>query len=309
MNPWVDRTCLGLLVLAVAGCKSPGAQAPPGATPELPTSSSGSLESGPGFAPVPEPDSTPIASVEAAPEKGPHGPPVPPNEHDPTWCHTVTCDPATELCCMSYDRGLCVPKPTRSDQHSLALACASVDQGLLPLACRSSLDCGRGACCSNVWGDSGFNECVPAHRLTHETCHYGEVCVPGAPCRLPGTTCRDGVCRAARPKAKIACGDLACTGDTPWCCEGESSRTCRSHCALDEVGTECMGKSDCPAGEFCVRSPVPDQPSHTCRRFTDINTPVACRTGSDCPSWIGRFCANRVVACVQEEGRKTCGCR
>lgn len=117
--------------------------------------------------------------------------------------------------------------------------------------CDDSADCAAGLTCRDAYlhPESSKWSCGRSGK------GKDELCVPEAPCRTPGTECRDGKCRIPPTKVGVSCEAQSCAGVKPICCvvEGRASCTTATACR-SAVGKSyvCTKPSQCAPGQWCA---------------------------------------------------------
>jgi hypothetical protein len=153
--------------------------------------------------------------------------------------------------------------------------------------CDESIDCkSKQVCCEEfLFSGASVNLCAPELASGETPCEFGEPCVEGSPCRVPGTECRDGYC--VKPVKQPRCDGGPCA-DGESCC-GEPLR-CKpdAECAPRQPRIACSRPSDCVKGHHCVHA---SNSGSYCTGHVDVVTPnwleergltVLCERDTDC---------------------------
>ena len=281
------KSRLGLGALVLAACTRPQAPSPAPASPVA-------------EAPVPAPVATesatpPAPTVDAPPDAA--SPPV--SDPGSFTCGKLRCVSGTETCCEASTDTVCLPSSPDGPYGAIGFlsaqwqACdkAPFEHGysLSGISrCDESIDCAASRICCEEFLFSGatVNLCAPAQASGRSPCEFGERCVDGSTCRVPGTVCRDGYC--IKPVAEARC-------DAETCAEGESCcgepLGCKPHAACDprQPRIACTKPDDCVAGHRCLYS---ESSGSACTGHVDLVTPnwledrglaIVCTRDADCP--------------------------
>jgi hypothetical protein len=241
-------------------------------------------------------------------------------------CGRQTCASGTQTCCEGNMGAEC--RPTEKDGphgkigffkaqfEACSTALGARSDSLAGISrCDESVDCGKtDICCEQfLFSGGSVNLCESLPKNGKTPCEYGEVCVEGSPCRLPGTWCRRGSC--VKELASLTCDGLKCKSGQSCC---GKPFTCKpdAECADREPRITCTRPGDCLSGQHCI---VQSGPSAGCGNWVDFVTPgwfetsgvsLACEKDSDCAA---AKCAGpppKKMRCKQSDldWIKTCAC-
>ena len=299
-RPRSSRACTLPWLFAVAGAVvTPSCSSPTSARPSQ----------GPAVATV---EVAGAASVASAPHALPHAAPVldagplaPPEEQPPAKrepvsdpkafaCGSRTCLVGQETCCAYEGEGHCLksspddgPKGAIGYLQTQWAACdketfAKSSRFNRLARCDESLDCsGQQVCCLDFLysGSDGLADCMPLRRDGRTPCDFGEQCIPGSPCRLPGTVCEEGHC--VKPVPNFPCGAAPC-GRGEVCCGGNRGCEPAEGCPYHER-MQCRSAKDCLPGQMCIY----DAGNTICTAGYPeggVGIPVVCKSDSECKS-------------------------
>lgn len=212
-------------------------------------------------------------------------------------CGHGTCASGAETCCQASDEGACIATLKDGPHGQIGFfkdqweAC---DKAKLPYSlsgisrCDESVDCsGNEICCEQfLFSGGSVNLCEAPNKNGATPCEFGEVCIEGSPCRIPGTACVRGYCQ--KPVENLRCTGSDVCGDGQSCC-GEPL-ACKPHaeCQPREPRISCTKPSDCIKGQTCV---LESERSAYCTGLVDRITPgwwemrglqTVCEKSSDC---------------------------
>jgi hypothetical protein len=210
-------------------------------------------------------------------------------------CGGQTCRVGQETCCAYGDEGHCLP--SRTDEGPKGAigylrpqweACeketfAQATRFDRIARCDESADCpAQHVCCLDFLysGGEGVADCVPLRRDGRTPCDYGEQCIAGSPCRLPGTTCEEGHC--VRPVPNFPCGSAPC-GRGEVCCGGLRGCVPADGCPYAER-MQCRRAEDCIPGQQCILSSDGNTVCTAGYPEGGVGVPAVCRSDRDCKS-------------------------
>ncbi len=229
----------------------------------------------------------------AAPGSGPRSDPA------RFGCGKLECTSGEQTCCLASTDAVCIPSVPDGPRGTIGAfreqwqACdeAPFEHGysLSGISrCDESVDCKAAEICCEQFLFSGatVNLCEPQPPSGETPCEFGERCVEGSPCRMPGTECRRGYCVKHVKQLKCSGSGTCSEGET--CC-GDPPR-CRADndCHERMPRITCTRPADCLAGQHCLHE---SYSGANCTGHVDFVTPswleerglsLVCDNDSDC---------------------------
>lgn len=280
--PWLA----GALCLFECGRPSEPATTPP----VVATTDTPSVEVESSDAAMADAATTTSADADAGPKRHPT---------DPTrfTCGRETCATGTETCCEASGEGVCIATLKDGPHGQIGFfkdqweAC---DHAKLPYSlsgisrCDESIDCGgTDVCCEQfLFSGGSVNLCEAPNKTGATPCEYGEVCLAGSRCRIPGTECIRGYCQKPVENLRCEAGEACGSGQT--CCGEPLSCKPHSECDPREPRLTCAKPSDCIKGQTCI---MESERSTYCTGLVDRITPgwwemrgigAVCEKNADC---------------------------
>ena len=223
-------------------------------TPRAPTSDGLPAAQPATAAPGPEttPSGSSVPTREASPDPVTSAAPVLAGSSAEVFqCGTSkTCKTGREICCGEGPGAHCAKRHEKSDPFDVCTSKANLSVEQVAV-CDESIDCGATDVCCNQFATSSarLRTCVGPTPDQSTPCDFGEACVPGSPCRLPGTQCVLGHCERVVTGKK--CGASVCSPDQD-CCGAPLSCVPKAQCSVSGARVQCASHGDCVAGEKCV---------------------------------------------------------
>jgi hypothetical protein len=239
-------------------------------------------------------------------------------------CADRTCVSGTETCCEASTDGVCLPTSKdgpRGATGALREQWEACDKA--PFAhgyslsgisrCDESVDCKSGEICCEQFLFSGgtINLCEPVLRSGQTPCEFGERCIEGSPCRMPGTQCERGYCIKLAKNARC---DGATCAEGERCCGSPPQCKAASACGERDPRFTCMRPSDCVPGQHCVYAV---NSGANCSGHVDFVTPnwfderglvIVCDRDADCRITCPNGKKQRCRPSEEQAWLKACGC-